>query len=60
MLTPLPECNKVEQMQAYGDDAVAKGAKVMNANAGAVATPHSSNSVVPGKQLPDIFHEEQF
>jgi len=61
MLTPLPELNKVEQMQAYVDDAVAKGAKVMNANAGAVSdTMFFPTVLFPVNSSMDIFHEEQF
>lgn len=60
-LTPLPEKNKVEQMQAYVDDAKAKGAKVLNSNAGRVSETAFFPAVLyPVTSDMRIFHEEQF
>ena len=60
-LTPLPEKNKVEQMQAYVDDAKAKGAKVMNSNAGRVSETAFFPAVLyPVTRDMRIYHEEQF
>ena len=60
-LTPLPERNKVEQMEAYVDDAVAKGAAVINQNAGRVSDTAFFPAVLyPVTKQMDIFHEEQF
>ena len=60
-LTPLPERGKVEQMQAYVDDAVAKGAKVTNKNAGQVSdTAFFPTVLFPVTNEMRIFHEEQF
>ena len=60
-LTPLPERNKVEQMEAYVDDAVSKGARVINNNAGRVSDTAFFPAVLfPVTKKMDIFHEEQF
>lgn len=60
-LTPLPESGKVEAMEAYVDDAVAKGAKVMNQLAGRI----NETAFFPAVLFPvttdmRIFDEEQF
>ena len=60
-LTPLPERNKVAQMEAYVDDAVAKGASVINENAGRVSDTAFFPAVLyPVTDQMAIFHEEQF
>jgi len=60
-LTPLPERNKVEQMEGYVDDAVSKGAEVINKNAGRVSDTAFFPAVLfPVTKEMDIFHEEQF
>src|SRR6056300_771868 len=60
-LTPLPERNKVEHMEAYVDDAVSKGAQVINKNAGRVSDTAFFPAVLyPVTDEMDIFHEEQF
>ena len=60
-LTPLPERNKVEQMEAYVNDAVAKGASVINQNAGRVSDTAFFPAVLyPVTNKMAIFHEEQF
>ncbi len=60
-LTPLPEKNKVELMEEYVNDAVEKGAKVMNKKAGRT----NDTSFFPAVLFPvsndmRIYHEEQF
>lgn len=60
-LSPLPEKNKVAEMQHFVDDAVAKGAKVVNKRAGAL----DESSFFPAVLYPintemRIYHEEQF
>lgn len=60
-LTPLPEKGKVASMVALVDDAVAKGAKVMNQNAGRL----NDTSFFPAVLYPvsdgmEIYKEEQF
>jgi len=60
-LTPLPERDKVAHMQAYVDDAVAKGARVKNKNAGAVTDTAFFPAVLfPVNKEMSIYHEEQF
>jgi glyceraldehyde-3-phosphate dehydrogenase (NADP+) len=60
-LTPLPEFNKAKAMQAYVDDALAKGARVVNANGGvACETLYSPTVVYPIAPSADLFHKEQF
>jgi glyceraldehyde-3-phosphate dehydrogenase (NADP+) len=60
-ITPLPEDNKLESMRALVDDAVAKGATVVNANGGrgafSIMRPAVVAGVGPGMRL---YHEEQF
>jgi glyceraldehyde-3-phosphate dehydrogenase (NADP+) len=60
-LTPLPEINKVAAMEAYVDDAVAKGAKVVNQYAGRVNDTAFFPAVLyPVTNDMSIYHEEQF
>ena len=60
-LTPLPTWNKVEEMEAYVEDAVAKGAKVMNQRAGRVNdTSYFPAVLYPVTSDMRIYHEEQF
>lgn len=60
-LTPLPEEQKLEWMRAFIDDAVAKGAKVLNASGGrgtfSLMRPAVLGGVAKGMKLYD---EEQF
>lgn len=60
-LTPMPERGKVAAMEAYVDDAVAKGARVMNQFAGRI----NETSFFPAVLYPvtnemRIYNEEQF
>lgn len=60
-LTPLPERDKVIAMEALVDDAVAKGAQVVNNNAGRVNDTSFFPAVVyPASSEMRIYHEEQF
>jgi glyceraldehyde-3-phosphate dehydrogenase (NADP+) len=60
-LTPLPERDKVIAMEAYVDDAVAKGAKVVNEYAGRVNDTAFFPAVLyPVSSEMRIYHEEQF
>jgi glyceraldehyde-3-phosphate dehydrogenase (NADP+) len=60
-ITPLPEDTKLETMRALIDDAVSKGAKVVNTNGGrgafSLMRPAVVAEVKPGMRL---FDEEQF
>ncbi|MBB2495974.1 NADP-dependent glyceraldehyde-3-phosphate dehydrogenase [Aquipseudomonas ullengensis] len=60
-LTPLPEPGKVEYLNGLLDDAVAKGARVVNPNGGAHRQsffyPALLSPVTPAMRL---YHEEQF
>jgi glyceraldehyde-3-phosphate dehydrogenase (NADP+) len=60
-LTPLPETQKPKYIQALIQDAISKGAKVMNKKGGEMST----NYCFPGVMYPvnedmNLFHEEQF
>jgi glyceraldehyde-3-phosphate dehydrogenase (NADP+) len=60
-LTPLPEVNKPEYIQGLIDDAMSKGAKILNAKGG----ERSENYIFPSVLFPvdktmDVYHEEQF
>jgi len=60
-LTPLPERGKVADMEAYVDDAVAKGAKVMNEFAGRVNDTAFFPAVLyPVAKGMRVYDEEQF
>jgi len=60
-LTPLPERDKVSAMEAYVDDAIAKGATVINKNAGRMNETSFFPAVLfPVSEEMRIFHEEQF
>lgn len=60
-LTPLPEVDKLSYIQELIDDALQKGAKVINKKGG----EHSENYIFPAVLYPvnkemRVFHEEQF
>lgn len=60
-LTPLPEPGKPDYIKGLIDDAVAKGAEVINENGG--ATHHSfvfPAVLYPVDESMDLYHEEQF
>ena len=60
-LTPLPEYNKAKAMQAYVDDAVAKGAHVVNEGGGAAGETFYFPAVVyPVTPTADLYSKEQF
>lgn len=61
MLTPLPEVEKPNYIQELIDDALAKGAKIINAKGG----ERRENSIFPAVVFPvnkemRVYHEEQF
>jgi glyceraldehyde-3-phosphate dehydrogenase (NADP+) len=61
MLTPLPEVEKPNYIQELIDDAIAKGAKVINAKGG----QKTENSIFPAVVFPvnkdmRVYYEEQF
>ncbi len=60
-ITPLPEPNKTATLREYLEDALTKGAQVVNANGGKVQAtffyPAVVYPVAPGMKL---YHEEQF
>jgi acyl-CoA reductase-like NAD-dependent aldehyde dehydrogenase len=60
-LTPLPEPNKPAYLKSCIDDAVAKGAKVMNENGGATKLSFVYPAVIyPVTQEMKLYREEQF
>ncbi len=60
-LTPLPEKNKVADMEAYVEDACQKGAQIMNEGAGRKsATSFFPAVLYPVNEEMRIYHEEQF
>ena len=60
-ITPLPERGKVEAMQAYVNEAVEKGAKVINAKGGeTVGSIFFPAILFPVSRDTSIFKEEQF
>jgi glyceraldehyde-3-phosphate dehydrogenase (NADP+) len=60
-LTPLPEIDKAKAMKAYVDEAVAKGARVVNAGGGtACATLFSPAIVYPVATNTELYQKEQF
>jgi len=60
-ITPLAEPGKVEAMRALIDDAVAKGARVINRNGGAAEATYMRPAVVyPISPDSRLFREEQF
>ena len=61
LLTPLPEKEKPAYIQELVDDAIAKGAKIINNKGG----QHSENYIFPAVLFPvnkqmRVYHEEQF
>ena len=60
-ITPLPERGKVEAMQAYVEEAIEKGAKVINAKGGQTAGSIFFPAILfPVRRDTAIFREEQF
>lgn len=64
-ITPLPNKTRVAYMQKLIDDAVSKGAKILNKNGGKIIGGENSTLMVPAVLYPvdtrmDIYHEEQF
>jgi glyceraldehyde-3-phosphate dehydrogenase (NADP+) len=60
-LTPLPEFNKAETLKGYVEDAIAKGAKIMNNGGGAfVETMYHPAVVYPVMPEATLYGVEQF
>jgi len=60
-LTPLPETQKPKYIQALIQDAISKGAKVMNKKGGEMSTNYCFPAVMyPVNEDMNLFHEEQF
>jgi glyceraldehyde-3-phosphate dehydrogenase (NADP+) len=60
-LTPLPEFDKARSMRAYVDDAVAKGARVVNQGGGTACETLCFPAVVyPVAPHAELYHKEQF
>ena len=60
-LTPLPEPNKPAYIKNLVDDAISKGAKIMNTKGGELSPNYCYPAVMyPVDQTMDLFHEEQF
>ena len=60
-LTPLPETQKPKYIQDLIQDAISKGAKVMNKKGGEMSTNYCFPAVMyPVNEDMNLFHEEQF
>lgn len=64
-ITPLPDRKRVEYMQKLIEDAVSKGANIINENGGEIIGGSESTLMVPAVVYPvtpemDLYHEEQF
>lgn len=60
-LTPLPEPNKPEYIQGLIDDALEKGAKIINEKGGQTTENYIYPAVLyPANKEMEVFHEEQF
>ena len=60
-LTPLPEPNKPQYIQGLIDDAIEKGAKIINAKGGETTENYIFPAVLyPVNKEMEVFHEEQF
>jgi glyceraldehyde-3-phosphate dehydrogenase (NADP+) len=60
-LTPLPEFDKAKSMQVFVDDAIAKGARVVNDNGGvSCQTLYWPAVVYPVSPSADLYTKEQF
>ena len=60
-LTPLPEPNKPQYIKDLIEDALSKGAKVMNKKGGQMSENYTYPAVIyPVNDTMDLYHEEQF
>lgn len=61
MITPLPEAGKPEQMKSYVDDAISKGAKIVNEGGGeTVGTIFKPAVLYPVNESMILYRKEQF
>ena len=64
-ITPLPNQHRVEYMKSLLDDALSKGAKIINKDGGSIIGGKESTLMVPAVLYPvtpdmNVYHEEQF
>mmetsp|Transcript_23948 Transcript_23948/g.36998 ORF Transcript_23948/g.36998 Transcript_23948/m.36998 type:complete len:632 (-) Transcript_23948:169-2064(-) len=64
-ITPLPNHKRVSYMKSLIDDALSKGASIMNQNGGSIIGGSASTLMVPAVLYPvtstmKVYHEEQF
>ncbi len=59
-LTPLPEFDKARSLKAYADDAVAKGAEVVNRGGAFCETLYAPAVVYPVSPAAELYTKEQF
>ncbi len=60
-ITPLPEYNKTEYLKELIDDAISKGAKVVNKNGGLIKNTFMFPAILyPVNKDMRVYHEEQF
>jgi len=59
-ITPLPEQNKPKYLQKLIDDALSKGAKIVNKRVGVDRTFVAPTVLYPVNKSMKVFHEEQF
>lgn len=64
-ITPLPNTKRIQYMKELIDDAVGKGAKIMNKDGGSLVGGPDSTLMVPAVLYPvtpemKVYHEEQF
>jgi glyceraldehyde-3-phosphate dehydrogenase (NADP+) len=61
MLTPLPEPDKPNYIKSLIDDAISKGASIINSKGGKMTNNYIYPSVIfPVNKTMNIYHEEQF
>jgi len=61
MLTPLPEPDKPKYIKSLIDDALSKGASILNAKGGTISDNYIYPSVIyPVNKKMNLYHEEQF
>lgn len=64
-ITPLPNLERITYLKGLLEDAVTKGAKIVNKNGGQIIGGHESTLMVPAVLYPvnknmRVYHEEQF
>ena len=64
-ITPLPNQGRISYMRKLIDDAISKGAKIVNKNGGTIIGGTDSTLMIPAVLYPvtkdmDVYHQEQF